>query len=194
METMNIRFNGTTALLMHSVAIAINPTHPLSIAIKKNQSITAKKRTDEHAIELMRLKWMQSIYHDDQIGPFIPAENVEATIRMAAQKRRKGKDVTCGLFVSPDRIPLIFDGPRDIDSLYADERFRDVRNARIPSSKAAILVSRPRFNHWRIDFSLEYDPEILNRHEIADFCTYAGVYVGLCDYRPRYGRFESVVL
>ena len=189
MKTLAMRWNGLTPLLMNSAA-GVNPTHPLTLAAKK---LTSKRtKTEEDQIELMRLKWLLAIYHDPQIGPFIPAENVEATIREAAKKTKRGKDTKAGIFVSPDRIPLIYDGPRDTDKLYADERFRDVRDGVI--GQARVNISRPRFNHWRIDFNLEYDPQVFNPEDLIAIMDTAGRYIGLCDYRPRYGRFESMVI
>jgi hypothetical protein len=188
MKSLQVRWNGLTPLLMHS-AVGVNPTHPLSIASKK---LTAKRnKTEEDQIELMRLKWLLAIYHDPSVGPFIPAENVEATIREAAKKTKRGKDTKVGIFVGPDRIPLQYDGPRDTNSLYADERFRDVRDGVI--GQARVLVSRPRFNHWSIEFQLEFDPTVFDEEAIISILDTAGRYIGICDYRPRYGRFESVV-
>lgn len=189
MKTIQIRWNGLTPLLMHS-AVGVNPTHPLTIACSK---ITSKrKKTEEDQIELLRLKWLLAMYHDPDIGPFVPAENIVATIREAAKKTKRGKDTKVGIFVGPDRIPLIYDGPRDADALYADERFRDVRDGCI--GQARVLISRPRFNHWAVEFSLEYDPALFDDETILTILDTAGKYIGLCDYRPRYGRFESQVI
>lgn len=188
MKTLDIRWNGLTPLLMNS-SVGVNPTHPLTIALKK---ITGKKtKTEEDHLEIMRIKWLLGIYHDVAVGPFIPAENIEATIREAAKKVKKGKDTKSAIFVSPDRIPLIYDGPRDLEGLYSDERFRDVRDGVIQRQR--ILLSRPRFVHWRVDFSLEFDPTIFDEEGLLTILDLAGKYIGLCDYRPRYGRFESLV-
>lgn len=189
MKTLQVRWNGLSPLLMHS-AVGVNPTHPLSILCKK---LTAKRqKTEEDQIELMRLKWLLAIYHDLEVGPFIPAENIEATIREAAKKTKRGKDTKAAIFVGPDRCPLIYDGPRDVDSLYADERYRDVRDGVI--GQARVLVSRPRFNHWAVEFNLDFDPTIFDEEVLLGIMDTAGQYIGLCDYRPRYGRFESAVI
>lgn len=37
---------------------------------------------------------------------------MEATIKNAAMQSRRGKDTGFGIQVSPDRIPLIYEGPR----------------------------------------------------------------------------------
>lgn len=189
MKTMQIRWTGLTPLLMHS-AVGVNPTHPLTIACGK---ITKKRnKTEDDQLELLKLKWLLAMYHDAEVGPFIPAENVEATIREAAKKTKRGKDTKVGIFVGPDRIPLQYDGPRDTESLYADERFRDVRDGVIGTSR--VLVSRPRFNHWAIEFSIEYDPAVFDEETLISILDTAGRYIGVCDYRPRYGRFESTVI
>jgi len=188
MKKLNITLNGTTPLLMNSNQ-GVNPTHPLTIELKKYTG--KRKKTDEDHIEILKIKWFLALYHDDEIGPYIPAQNVEATIRDAAKRSKRGKDVKIGIRVDPDFIPLIYEGPRDKATLWDDPNHRDIRVGRIKAS--SVMVSRPRFNRWKINFALEYDEDIFNESEISDILNVAGRYVGLCDYRERYGHFEVVI-
>ena len=74
----------------------------------------------------------------------------------------------------------------------ADFRFRDVRAMKVKTSR--VMRTRPRFNMWRISFTATYDENILDFREIVDAIEYAGQYVGLCDSRPKYGKFSASVI
>ena len=188
MKQINVTLNSTHALLMNNNQ-GVNPAHPLTKALKE---VTGKrKKTDDDTDKILELKWKLALYHKDGIGPYIPAANIEATIREAAKRSKRGKDVVMGIRVEPEHEPLMYDGPRDIDGLYADIDHRDVRVGRI--QRASVTLSRPRFDHWKVQFSLDYDEDIFSDNEIQELLATAGKYIGLCDYRPRYGTFEPII-
>ena len=188
MKTLKIRWHGTHSLLMHDCK-GVNPTLPLVIEKKK---LTAKrKKTEEDLLKILDLDYMLALYYEDNIGPYVPALNVEATIRESAKKVKKGQQTKVGIMVKPDYIPLKYDGPRDIESLIKNEKFRDVRPVVVNRSK--VLCCRPRFDSCEIEFNLEYDSEVFDIEELANIIRIAGGQIGLCDYRPRYGRFEAFI-
>ena len=186
MRKVDVWIKGFTPLLMNS-NVGVNPTHPLT---KEMKSLTDKrKKTDEDNERILRLKWELGLYLEDG-KPVIPAINVEASIRDAAKIERKGKDTVASIIVTPFEIPLIYDGPQDKEALWNDPRFRDVQVGRI--QRGSVLLCRPRFSNWQLKFSLEYDEGVFDREMIKRFLTTAGMRIGLCDYRPRYGKFTLV--
>lgn len=188
MKQLNVTLNSLHALLMNDNK-GVNPSHPITKELKE---ITSKrKKTDEDHDRILELKWKLALYHKEDVGPYVPAANVEACIRDAAKRSKRGKDVVMGIRVEPEYIPLEYDGPRDIDSLYNCLDKRDVRIGKI--QRASVTLSRPRFDHWKISFSLDYDEDIFSESEIHDILKWAGKYQGLCDYRPRYGTFEPII-
>lgn len=186
-KKLSVEIRGVTPLLMNNNKNSVNPTHPLTRELKA-LSAKGKKRTEDDEMRILEIKWYLGLYWDDRIGPYIPSENVFATIRNAARNERKGKDVVKGIFVSPEYIPLLYEGPRTREELFASDRYKDIRIGRIKG--ASILLCRPRFNVWALKFVVEYDSDIVTKDDIVKFLEYGGKYVGLCDYRPRYGGFE----
>lgn len=189
MNTLNLELRGVTPLLMKS-NVGVNPLHPLTIAKKKISG--KRKKTEEDNLEMMMLDWELGLYWNDEIGAFIPAQNVEASLRDAAKSIKKGKDITKGVFVFPDMIKLEHPGPKDYEALKNDQRYRDIRVGKL-QGKSSIMICRPRFDRWSCKIQLEYDPSIFDEETILHICQTAGKYVGLCDYRPRYGKFEVIV-
>jgi len=189
MKKIKCEFHGVSPLIMHSCQ-CVNPLHPLSIAQKK---INAKKKnkTDEDLAMLSDLEWEGGLYWNDEVGVYVPAENIEATIREGAKARRKGKDIVKGFMVEDMMVPLDIGENLTKEEMKADFRFRDVRAMRVKTSR--VMRTRPRFNMWNITFTAMYDEKVLNFDEIVDAIEYAGQYVGLCDSRPKYGKFSARV-
>lgn len=189
MKKIKCEFHGVSPLIMHSCQ-CVNPLHPLSLAMKK---INAKKKakTDEDLAMLSDLEWEGGLYWNDEVGVYVPAENIEATIREGAKARRKGKDIVKGFMVEDMMVPLDIGENLTKAEMKADFRFRDVRAMRVKTSR--VMRTRPRFNMWNIAFTAMYDENVLNFDEIVDAIEYAGQYVGLCDSRPKYGKFSARV-
>lgn len=189
MKQIKCEFHGISPLIMHSCQ-CVNPLHPITLEMKK---INAKKKnkTEEDLIVLSDLEWEAGLYYDESVGIYIPAENIEATIREGAKARRKGKDIVKGFQCEDMMIPLDIGENLTKEEMKKDFRFRDVRAMRVMSSR--VMRTRPRFNMWNLTFTALYDEKIISFNEIVDAIEYAGQYVGLCDSRPKYGKFVSKI-
>lgn len=188
MKTIKCEFHGISPLIMHSCK-CVNPLHPLSIEIKKVTSI--RKKTEEDQIKLSDLEWEGGLYWDDSIGLYIPAENIEATVREGAKARKKGKDIVRGFMCEDLKAPLDIGAKLTKDQLRDDYNYRDVRSMKV--QKARVMRTRPRFNTWNCTFLASYDENLLNFNDIRDAIEYSGQYVGLCDSRPKYGKFTAKI-
>ena len=90
MKKIKCEFHGISPIILHSCQ-CVNPLHPLSLEMKK---ITSKrKKTEEDLIRLSNLEWESGLYWDDEVGVYIPAENIEATIREGAKASKQGKAI-----------------------------------------------------------------------------------------------------
>ena len=182
-----VEIEGVSPLLMHNGQLA-NPMNPIVRQMKEITSKHKSKKTNADEIELMRLEFMGGLYLAEDIGPFIPCECLEGCIRDAAKINSKGKQVTAGLQVDPDRVRLVYDGPRTAEDLYEDKNFVDVRPIKLQKS-TTVMRTRPRFNKWSASFEVMAIEEMLNIQDIRKFLEKAGMFKGLMDYRPKFGRF-----
>jgi hypothetical protein len=181
---MQVKLRGTAPLLMHSCK-GVDPLNPITMDLKKYTSKRGK--TEEDNLTIARLEYESAMYFDPEVGPYVPANNLQATLRDAGKKRKLGTKVNQGIFVFPDNLPLIYDGPRTIQELWDDYRFRDSRVVGVNGS--SVIRTRPRFDNWALEFILDYDTDLFDEDTILDILRIAGNYIGLCDYRPRYGKF-----
>lgn len=194
-DVISFKLTGVSPLLVHSE----RGVNPLDDDTREKKAITKKKKkTEEDLEELYRIEWVLGLYYDKGdgngnkgIGPYVPGQNVEASIKEAARLEKRGKDVVRGLKVINDKIALIYDGPRDIEKLWKAKKFTDVRSVKQQQSR--IMRCRPIFPQWSIVCDVSFDTSVFNRSDVEALLTVAGEYIGLCDYRPRYGRFTSEV-
>lgn len=190
MRTIKCTWKGITPLIMNSCQ-TVNPLHPITVAKKKITAKSSKNRTDEDLAALSDLEWEGSLYYANDIGLYIPAENIEATIRDGAKARRKGKDIVRCFNVQEMRVPLDIGENLTLDQLREDYRFRDVRQMKV--MRARVTRTRGRFNMWQITFTANYDENMIDLATITDATEFAGQYVGLCDSRPKYGKFVAMI-
>lgn len=190
LQTLSFRLTGISPLLMHNDRLA----DPLDEFAREMKKITSKKKkTDEDHEALARLEFLGGLYYRD--GVYMPLRCIEATIRDAAKMTKRGKDVQraiTAIGIDEERARFIYAGPKDAEALF-NQKFYDRRTVRVQMARN--MRTRPKFNTgWQVEFDLAYDEEIFNEDTVIDVVDTAGRLVGLCDYRPRYGRFTAEVV
>lgn len=185
---VQVRLTGTHALLMHDCSKLANPRNEITKAIKEITK-KGKKKTDDDHQEISRLEFLGGLYHDEQIGPYIPGQNIEACLREAAAITRQKKDVLRAITVAEFKCPLIYPGPRGASELWEDSNFVDFRCIGI-QKQSKVFRTRPIFRQWAVEATICYMGDIVDIDSLKNIMTRAGELVGLGDYRPRFGKFE----
>lgn len=186
-SNVKLKLNGVSPLIVHSGVLA-DPLNQFSKAIK---AISGKrKKVDADFVEMARLEFLGGLYLKEQ-RPCVPSYALEAMMINAAKKVKSGTDFRSGIVI--DDNPFIeYDGPSNPDELWADSNFRIVAGVKV--GKARVMRTRPIFPKWSIEFDVTYINQLLNKRDIVDVATIAGWQVGLCEWRPKYGRFTVEVL
>lgn len=187
---MHIAVNavGTRPLLMHNVQLA----SPLNKFAKQLKAISSKKtKTEEDRLEIAHIEFLGGLYLDQHLGPFIPGTMVFANLIEGARFIKSGKKVERGLDVVELVNPLIYDGPRTAEELWADPNFVDIRSVRVSTSR--VDRTRPIFQEWEVNFDLLIDPDVLSFEDMKAIIDYAGRMSGFGDYRKMYGRYRADV-
>lgn len=184
-NVLKFEIRGEAPLLMHSDRYS-NPLDPLTKAHK--QLTSKRKKTDEDQIAILHSEWMGSLYFDDQKKIYIPGHVIEAALLEAAKIQKLGKQFKRGATVIEDKCLLEYTGPKKIAKLWEDPTFRDIRGVRVQQSK--IMRCRPKFNDWGCTFQVAFHPQMLQDHDIQKMVEDCGSFIGLCDYRPKFGRFS----
>jgi len=187
---LRITAKGTRPLLLHNVRLA----SPLDPFAKRLKALNAKRvKTDEDRLEIARTEWEGGLYFDPEIGPFVPAPNVLASLIGGARLIKAGKKIERGVMVNDLQMPLAYRGPREIDAMWGggESEFVDMRTVRVGQSK--IDRCRPVFREWAFESDVEIDPQVIEVDEFKEVARLAGSMEGVGDYRRLYGRFEASV-
>jgi hypothetical protein len=186
---ISITLTGTSPLLCHNPRM-VDPEFELNRQIK---SLTSKrKKTDDDLNHIERLEWYGGLY--EQNGIIVqPSSKVRKCLINAAKISKQGKGVERTLSFGDLNVPLIYDGPKDIDEVFADKRFHSRLSVGIGNKR--VMRVRPQFFPWALRINgLFVEDAGLNFDEFERILELAGVVEGVGDARAiGYGRFTAAV-
>jgi hypothetical protein len=151
--------------------------------------ITSKKqKTDADFEEIAHLEFFGGLYMDEN-GPVIPADVIDAMVINGAKKSTEGMLAKSGCYCE-NHAKLEYEGPRTAAELWQDETFRFCKSVKVSMSR--VQRTRPIFNKWSAIITLNIDSAVIaNAAQVDKWIDSAGTQVGICDWRPKYGRFTS---
>ena len=187
-----IELKGTSPLVMNNPR-GMDKLDPLTRLI--DELLDKKDRTEADDAEISRLEWLRALHYEKQFGVVVPWAMPRRMLRDVGNivdRNKGGKKVERGLVPASVRTPLIYDGPREPDVLYTEDRFRWRAWAKV--SGRGIMKTWPIFPEWGVQFEVEMAEDILNLNELVRFVEWAGRYEGLGSaHRQGYGRFIATV-
>ena len=189
-----VTMTGVTGLIMHNARLA----NPLEQVVKDLRPLIGKRskdKTDDDRIEIMRLEHGGALYHDADIGPYLPGDNIWRSLQEGAMKHRLGPKFEQAVLITTDTNPLSYKGPRDVGELWEDENFRFYAS-RVTGSgrrRARNPFCRPIFRQWKADAEGILDTSILDFEDLRMCAETAGTRVGIGDWRPRFGKYAAKV-
>jgi len=103
----------------------------------------------------------------------------------------KGPEIIGSVSVDPISIPFTDGGEPIVFDDWDDKIYLDERMA-MPSTTARVIARRPVMElPWELDFTLHIcETEFVTEERMRDWFERGGLMVGLCAYRPLFGRFE----
>lgn len=163
-RVVNVTSKGTSPLLMNRFV----------------EDTTTTKKTKNTYDDKEEAK--SRLYADESGNPYQPGEHIERALQKAGgnfiyKKRKTYIDyLKAGVFVTPDAIP------HKIADWEIDRR-------PVVIQKSRIMRARPKFPEWELDFQIEIIDPNIEPAQLKEILDYAGMYIGIGDYRPKFGRF-----
>ena len=188
-----VDIQGVSPLLMHNVAIALDPDAPSNIEKAAITKGTASKRTKEQRDRLKEIDVLNSFWlTEDTNLPTIPRANVRAMIEAAARQSTEGPKVRSGLRI--DWTTFTYDVERygtDLDELCRTT----LHTAPVRVQQNRLLRHRAGFDlPWSLQFVVTVDTAFIDENNLTDWIDRGGQHIGLGDWRPQksgdHGRFE----
>jgi hypothetical protein len=81
-------------------------------------------------------------------------------------------------------------GPVTPDKLWESPENVDCRGVKVGTAK--IMRYRPLFLAWAAELTVHINTDVLDLTEAKKAIEDAGALIGVCEYRPGFGRFEVV--
>lgn len=185
MEQLTIRITGSTPLMMHSDRLA----NPLLPETKAHRELTSKrKKTDDDHIAIARSEFVAGAYWHPKDGLYIPGQNFDATFLAGAKLQKMGTHWKRGALVVETRVKLLHDGPTTPAKLWDAPEYVDCRGVKVGTAK--IMRYRPIFLEWGAEVTVHLNTDVLSVGEAKKAIEDSGALIGICEYRPRFGRFE----
>ena len=186
MEQLTVMLKSNGPMLMHSDKLS----NPLDPATKKHKTLTSKrKKTDEDYEAIAKSEWLNSLYYSDDIGVYVPIQNIRKSLIEGARFNKLGKHVERGVVFMDTRAKLKYSGPKEPEKLWDNGKFTDARSVRV--SQARLVRFRPIFTDWEIEaVELLYNPSIIDGSDILAAWDNAGNMVGMGDFRPLFGKYK----
>jgi hypothetical protein len=188
LKQTKISIRGTVPIVMHNGQLA-DPLNEHKLGL--DRLTLHKKKTLELHKQISQAEWNGGLYLDEDGEPCIPGDVLQANLIEGAKKFKLGK-IAKGALVVDGNFKLIYKGPKTVDAMWKSGNHLLRVGMRNPSTGGRIMRSRPIFNDWSLNFTVLWDPEMLrDEKQLLEIAESAGA-VGLCDSRPRYGRYLVV--
>lgn len=146
-----------------------------------NPKAKVKDLTDEEQYDMHAYKTAKGEF-------FQPSEMIEAAMTKAGTNfKLEGKKTYKDLMKAGILIP-------QIEIVHKNQKFElDARWGRNKNTGGAVWVVRPRIDEWELEFDINLlQDERVEGDMVKEILSYAGLYVGIGAWRPKFGRFEVV--
>jgi len=195
MQEIKLKIKGTVPLMLHNN----QAVDPLNIYYQTMKPLSAKRNKTEADLMLLgRIEWESGLYISPEGKICIPGRNIEKCFILGARKSKNGKKFEEGVYVDDNYCPLQFNGNNitamskeipspGLDSLYVSEH---IDRRAVAVQRNTIIRTRPIFERWNLTCTVLYDENVINQQTLLECITVSGLYIGLCEMRPRLGRFE----
>ncbi|MDD3962248.1 MAG: hypothetical protein PHT77_10340 [Bacteroidales bacterium] len=181
-----IEMTGDAPLLMHKLdsdALVKDPEGP-------------RKGTPEW-IEWCNNEWKRTAYWKEGMGLYVPGSAIEGTLRDSGKGEKENKKPLTKLFQSAfycdvPEYPLEPAEPiKTLDDIekkgWIDSRGVRIGKARIQRKRVCIPSG------WKCTVTGMVDTDQISKTTMQEMASRAGEFIGILDWRPKYGRFKAVV-
>lgn len=178
-DEMKVEIMGLTPMILHNGRTA-NPLDPFS---KKMKALTSKRNKTEEDIEaLLMVQWESSLYWNDDIGLYMPSENLYTAFYKGAKKFKLGSKCSAITFPEPLGYPIITTNHTNFTALKADPLNKFIKTVVVQKSKT--ISCRCILNTWSMKFNLEFETSVFDANEIKTILANMGQRIGIGVWTP----------
>lgn len=192
-----LRLEGLAALVCHNERLA-DPLDPFVKEIAKYSKKRGKTEADHEEIGF--LEFMGGLYCSPTLNyplngnngvPSLPAWNILRCLQDGGRRHKRGMDVPRGIYPLVESVPIQYEGPTDPQEMWGHGGFMLRKSVGIQRSRT--MRTRPFFAEWAAELPIEVDAQVFDLGALATIWHDAGIYAGLGEMRPVYGRFNGTL-
>lgn len=192
MATLQLKLSGPS-LIMHNGQTA-DPRNRFSKAMKEISG--KRKKTDADLDELARIEFLAGLYLEDS-NIVLPDHVLESALVAGAKKTKNGTVAKTAVFVESPAVVDFEGNPGVINEETLQQLWEAGKHhltVGVKVGMAKVMRTRPHLHNWTAVVDVSYEEDLVNRNSVIEFAQDAGRQVGLCDWRPKHGRFTVEVL
>lgn len=186
-HTIKVKLEGKRPLLMSNGRL-VDPQDPITKEIAKLDGLTKARKTDKTIAEADELRWLGSVYANEDEQVVLPAENFEGALRDGARLRKLGKKVQSGVYVHEDAKLKFDDDSKKVKDLVKMPGYTHRKRC-----DRGVMVTRPIFPKWQAEFTLTYEDNVISKDEVEEALTLAG-FTGIGSWKERFGKFSAEIV
>ena len=112
----------------------------------------------------------------DEAEPCMPTWNVRKCLTEGARLSKRGREIERGLQVLDIAVPLLYEGPRTVDELWADQNNRFVYRKLCRVKASLVVRTRPCFPQWTLELIGIMEEQITNLQTLRVAANDAGAW------------------
>lgn len=186
MQKFRLTLTGASPLLVHNARLS-DPLDPATKALSRLSS--KRKKTEDDHLAMAEAEFMGSLYLDEHVGPYISGDMVTASLYRGAKLNKLGEAVKRGMLITTDINPISYAGPRDPAEMFRSGAFTHRASVKIGTQR--VMRTRPIFRDWAIEVDGLAEESQIELDAIRQIADNAGSFIGIGDWRPRFGRFTT---
>lgn len=189
--------SGGAPLVCHNERLA----DPLDEYVQAIQGFSKKrnKTIDDHE-QIAYLEFLGGLYTSPALdwpidgknpAPCLPAWNILRCLQDGGRRQKRGMDVPRGVMPLGESALIQYDGPSDPQKMWEAGGFSLRKSVGVQRSRT--MRTRPFFADWQAALPIEVDSTVFDMHTLQNIWKDAGIYAGLGEMRPVYGRFIGTI-
>jgi hypothetical protein len=189
--------SGGAPLVCHNERLA----DPLDEYVQAIQGFSKKrnKTIDDHE-QIAYLEFLGGLYTSPALdwpidgtnpAPCLPAWNILRCLQDGGRRQKRGMDVPRGVMPLGESALIQYDGPSDPQKMWEAGGFSLRKSVGVQRSRT--MRTRPFFADWQATLPIEVDSTVFDMHTLQNIWKDAGIYAGLGEMRPVYGRFIGTI-
>jgi hypothetical protein len=194
---VTLKLEGMAALVCHNERLA----DPLDPFVKEISKFSKKRnKTEADHEQIAYLEFLGGLYASPSLGfplngkngvPVLPAWNILRCLQDGGRRHKRGMDVPRGVYPLAESAPIQYEGPTDPQKMWEDGTFSLRKSVGVQRSRT--MRTRPFFAEWKAELPIEVDATVFDTDTLRTLWHDAGIYAGLGEMRPVYGRFNGTI-